>query len=320
MIDENIEKDVFEYEDYSDMGLVVRKSNELIEGRNYNTLVQNQLLDVSVAFAKKEKDGIYHAYWEVKDLDAFPGINRHNISKTLKEMEGDNSDVNKNYTVSTKDGFKKFPLVDTLEYDRKGHVHVRFTHGASQYFSKMKDNYTPNLLAITTQFKSMPTYRLYELCSAKAYILYTKNKDEVRFKYDIYELKSKIDPNPKFEFYEQELEKKLGRKVTAKEVYDYAPEKIEKWCVYYEFKRAVLEKAKKEIELYCKISNNNRAFSLDYEVVRSGIGGKVTDIILIITKAALITDEKYEDEDDVVTDDGIEIIPIAFSEEECRCY
>lgn len=304
------ETDIIEIDEMSELREIkVKKLNSLIEGRNSNTLQQNQIMDFSLAVAKMNEDGILEADWDVSMLENYPKIDRHNISRVLDEMEDSEATINKSYTIYHKEGgYTKIALIDTFKYDHMGHVHVRFTHGISSMYENFKENpYTSNDFAINSEFDKNLSYKIFWICSKYAFELYKYNKYQIRVNYDLYELKSKVYPSDRYEICEKELKKKLGRTPTAKEVYETYPDEkeLEKYKSWYDFKRYVLDRAKIEINEICKLKQVEYPFEFDYKKIGKK---KVTGVEFIITKSAVATSSGNK-EDDLETEEEETVVP-----------
>lgn len=265
-----IENGKEKYDLTSDM--VISRSNELIQARYKSSLLENQILVLSLMRAKRDEYGRPSVTISSNELLKLTGIKNHNIYKQLKDISKDLIDITFYLENSEDQKFKYFNLVNNAEYNN-GEFTINFTPDCNALLYELQGNFTTMSLAMLFSFSSNYSFRLYEVLKVHAYKI-----DSANTPYDVELLLS-------------DLKLQLGCINTdEKEVKDALksdnpdPDYIvnelatrKKYDAWYDFKRFVLDKAAKEI-------NEKTDLSISYKPIRSGRGAKIQRVRFTISR------------------------------------
>lgn len=297
---------------YKEQGLVVRRSNRFIQSKdNLRTLNQRKVIAYALATATLDSTGNPTSSFPVGDLTKYKGLDAKNISRTFKEMEK-NPDINRTIVIPAKDGgFELIGMIDSLKYSpSKGEVTVRFTQAIGEHIFDIAEGYTTNTISNLFLFRHTSSYRIYELLSIKEYAL---NEYETAYvTYDLCELKRMLGlVHKKHDYQEEKLRKELKREPTAREFFEAYPD-AEPYPVWADFRRHILDNAKKEFQMLA--DSGEQIFTFDYSTVKVN-KGKVYKVKFTITppKVKKTYDNNDSSKDIIVNDENGEDISIVSS-------
>ena len=171
-----------------------------------------------------------------------------------------------------------------------GKFYLYFSPFAKDYILDLKNKFTKLSLPTMISFKSVYTFRLYELLKSKYYKERTIN-------YSVAELKLEMGiVNADLEAVRKELKGK--NTPDFEKAVEVSPEKkLESWR---EFKRVALDVAVSEIN-----QSELTDILVDYRPVRKGRGGKITDLVFEVTPKNDIGDVSIMKQEEVsVSDEG----------------
>lgn len=280
----------------------VKKSNFLISAKYQSTLLENQLLLMSLQNVRENSKG------ELVSL-----IPSTQIMKLLNKQYGEF------YTQLQKVAMKLLKNVVMIEDEEKKWFHasnivsdaissegnfiVKFNNTMKPLIMNLTMKYTPLDTRIMIQFTSTASFRLYEVLKSKCY--YPKYVDEdkktnvFQHEFDLAELKVTLGAvdlsderiariindkkNPDYDKLLKDIQKMSEKDKTINKP---------KYSTWYDFKRYILDKAVPEI-------NEKSDIFVEYDVVRKGYGGKISKIIFTISNV---------DRDIVIEND--EVVPV----------
>lgn len=249
----------------------VRKANFLISAKYKSTLLENKLLLLSISKCQnfeKGKDGVLVAKIRASELKEFLNANNgsfyQQLETTSRNMTG------KTIGISDPEE-KKFDYMAIVirAYYENSVLTVEFNPHLEKYILGIKKNYTPLNTDIMCSFKSVFTFRLYEIIRSLAYTpkgqrvpdVYSVKQSVAELKLELGVVNSNDDKikrllnNSKSPDYERAVE------LSGDKSYD-------NWA---NFKRKVLDVAVKEM-------NEKSDIHIEYTTERSGVGGKVVAV------------------------------------------
>ena len=315
----------------------VKKSNNLIQSLGKTTLLSNKVFLTSL-LKIEERTGVPEAEKEYyrklekasgtdfstglvaefrnSDLRNIMGSKSGSYYTNIAElMDPTNSKSLRNQWVimvkNPEDGLygSTDVITSTLYDDKNGKLYIKFSNEPKikKELHELKNNYTLLNYNLMMQFRSIYSYRIYELLMSRIGRedgITKEKKDEYMFTYGLSELKYLLgildpyinkdvraalsEPYPDFEKIEEMIS---GENVMPR---------------YNDFKKYTLVKAKKEIDELTE-------FIFDYTPVRNGRGGKVVSVDLIMrrkNKANNQTEKKTltEEEKDQLLDEIADLI------------
>lgn len=252
--------------------LVISRSNELIQARYKSSLLENQILVLSLMRAKRDEFGRPSVTISSNELLKLTGIKNHNIYKQLKDISKDLIDITFYLENPEDQKFKYFNLVNNAEYNN-GSFTINFTPDCNALLYELQGNFTTMSLSMLFSFSSNYSFRLYEVLKVHAYKI-----DSANTPYDVElslaDLKLQLgcintdekkvkdalksdDPDPDY----------IVNELATKKKYD----------AWYDFKRFVLDRAMKEI-------NEKTDLSISYKPIRSGRGAKIQYVKFTISR------------------------------------
>lgn len=230
--------------------------------------------------------------------------------------------------------FDFLPINSRMSYSG-GTLEIRYNSELKSYLTNLKTNFTVLNLETMLSFKSLYSFRLYELLKSKAfYQKYENHEHRIHIYYSVAELKLKLgivdpedpiikaeldkNPAPDYEkvvaVYEEEqkakaeaavriMEERLKDKdITPKEKKTLLIKEKQKYfptyCEWRVLKGEMLDPALAEIE---KLADD---IDIEYELRKNGRGGKVTgiDFFVAIPETKIQTKEKEELSEDAKLD------------------
>ena len=228
--------------------LSLQKSNTLVSAKYKSSLLENQIMAVSLTRIEMENGGdnalVARLYpGELKRLIGSAG----NIYRTLKKV----AQTMTGHTMFIEDGkgnFKAWAMVNNADYV-DGIFTVEFNKNLRQHILGLEKNYTSYELSVLTDFKRNSSFRLYELLKSHIY----KSKKEVNngrvdVEYNISELRFMIglangdDPGVR------NAMATMGNNIDWDILYSKLDKKDRKYESWYDFRRYVVDAAKQELE------------------------------------------------------------------------
>ncbi len=260
------------------------KQNIFINAKYRASLMENKIL--ALAFAninniQKLEDGSYASIFSPSELRKLLGKKNDKnlyteLDETAKHMTAGGTTIG--VSNPEKRTFDYIALVIRATYDKN--FIIRWNPAIIKLKDTIEGHYTMLCLPAMLSFKSVYSLRIYELL--KSARDYKKSLDKKLYKKELNEYKIEVGLS---EFKLQlgivnANDEKIKKLLLGKNInYDNAVEKAdqkdyERWD---NFKRCVLEKAKKEIN-----TKIDTGLYIDYEVVRAGKGGKISGLIFTI--------------------------------------
>lgn len=275
---------------------IYRKSNALILSRSTPSLITNKLLMICTLRAEKKKDGSLVAQIPGNCLKQMFNSRSNSFYDRVKDScySKDTSDNGTlmDYRAIFEDDenhrFSAHTLVTDAEF-QNGVLSVTFNPKMEKYITGMKNNYTSLDTSEMMSLNSIYSWRLLELFRKDATIQkWLAEKEGKEFKepcvveYDLINLKLMLGiidgSNPKVfkalkEFDRDQIES-----------YDQSSMRY-----FNNFKNNVLECARKELQ-------EKTTIRFEYQLVRSGLGGKTSAIQFYVYKNQPERDEEPEEE------------------------
>lgn len=252
--------------------LMIRKSNTLISGKFKTSILENKIM--AIALTRIEiKDGCPVARLYPGEIKQLLGKNTDtNIYKKLKRtaklMTGHQIVIE-----DSKGNFSIFTMVNNADYVDKQFI-ITFNKNMTPFVHQLKNNFTTYEVATLMKIEKAHSYRLYELLKKEIYRSDPNiNNGVVTKEYGLSELKCTIGlANTD----EAGVQRAIADGKSWDEIY-YNVVKDKSFEVWYEFRRQVLEVAKKELAEKSDII-------FDYEPLKYGSGAKVRRIRFYIAK------------------------------------
>lgn len=271
MVSEVSDKEKEQAIEQIDRNATVKKSNAVISARYKATLLENQLTSICLSRVK-EQNGEYIATITASEIKQIFGMKEDN-SKIYKRLFTAAENMS-GRSIAAEDGKGNFDIVSVITgaHYRDGVFSLEFNPKMKSYLFELKDKYTSYTLANVLDFKSEYSFRIYELCKMEAWKLNDKMPVNV-VEYGLSELRCIIGDVDTSSRKLQAMMKE--KKPDWDKIVELAPEKSHtRWD---NFRRQVLEVAKKEINSQCDIC-------IDYSPVKSGRGAKVVKVKFFIKK------------------------------------
>ncbi len=274
-----------------DVNKTYKKSNILIGGKYRSSLLENQLMAISLSLLDVHRisveDGALVQRIKVADLQKLMHIKGNSfhdrLSSAAESLTGK--------TVGFDDGENFDYVAIIIRATKEGGVFtIRYNPDVENYILNLKSNYTVLNLEQTLKFKrSVYSFRLYELLRSRAYFHKgeEKTKDKVfEIKYNLSELKLAIGViNAENERVKKVL--KRSKNPDYEKAAEASTEKVlEDWRA---FKRIALDKPIAEI-------NEITDINVTYKTIKQGQGGKICGIVFYVTYKIPDTPEKIDKE------------------------
>lgn len=299
-----------------------KKSNFLISAKYKSTLMENKLLTLGLANVKKDSNGNLISEMPAGYIRSMIQPEKKNGSFYDQLFETSIRMTSRQFIIQDENGFDIFHLTPRAKYEKQvGVFRIYWEKELEQYIHEVQKNYTTLSLETFMRFSSVYSYRLYELVKSKMYVPKYADRSTVvdgfyKYTMSLAELKLSMGV---VDASEDKVQKILVSRISGSDKPDYekavdaAKEKTyERW---QKFKVSVLEVAIKEI-------NEKTDISISYDTVRSGKGGKVTNVIFEIQKKSIQTSMKERDlsaeEKDVVLDEILDLIEEKITIKDCK--
>lgn len=294
----------------------VKKSNNLIQSLGKTTLLSNKVLLTSL-LKIEERNGVpdsekeyYRRLEKASGTDFTQGLVAEFKNSDLRNVMGNKSgsyyanimelmdptnekSLRHQWIIMVKnpeDGLygSTDVITSTLYDDKNGKLYIKFSNEPKikKELYELKNNYTLLDYNLMMRFKSIYSYRIYELLMSRIGRedgIYKEKRDEYIFTYDISELKyllGILDP-----YINKDVRLALSEPYPDFEKIETMISDEHVMPRYNDLKKYTLEKAKKEID---EITD----FIFDYSPVRNGRGGKVVSVDLIMKRKVKINTEK----------------------------
>lgn len=259
-----------------------KKSNSLVSAKYKSTLVENKILALSLSKANKmiaeyiEVEGedepvkVYTSVLKSSEIKNALGISSKNMASQMKTIYDKMSDKKIGMTKENGDfGYRN--LVIGGDYSN-GELKLYYNPLLSSYYKEVSRNYTMLSLSTMMKFKSVHSFRLYELLKKECYTnnnkpskpsLDTGESTVYFFNYSVAELKLMIGV---VNAESAAVKNILNKNGDFEKAVEKAEEKgFERWC---DFKRRCIDPAILEI-------NDLTEMQVTYSLKKSGQGGKV---------------------------------------------
>ena len=266
-----------------------KKSNTLVGAKYKSTLIENKLLALSLSKADEmkseevmingEKAKVFTSVMKSSEIINTIGLTSKNISSQLnaayRKMQS------RQIGIEDENGqFAYRSLFIGADYIN-GEFKLYYNPLLGNFYKEVKTNFTPLSLGVMMSFKSVHSFRLYELLRKECYItnknakVYEEEEGKIKyiFNYSVAELKLMLGVvNADSQAVRNALVSKKGAPDYEKAVDASVEKGFKRWS---DFNRRCIEPAVKEI-------NENTEMCVDYELEKSGQGGKVHSITFIV--------------------------------------
>lgn len=251
-----------------------KKSNFLISAKYKSSLLENKILAVSLTKVRKDENG-----------QLISTVTASELKKYMKKTNGSFYDqlyscadnlANRQIVMEDRENnkFMILNIVQTALYDN-GKFTIKYNSDLEKYLYGLQQNFTKLSLPVMMSFKSVYSFRLYELLKSKAYYPRDKKKSENLFRitFSLSELKLDLGAvNSSYDRVQRVLK-------SSSPDYDKAVEaaKEKTFARWGDFKDRVIDVAVKEIN-----SLPEACMNVSYELGKSGRGGKVYEVSFIV--------------------------------------
>ena len=303
-----------------------KKSNTIINARYSASLLEQKMLALSLASAKKY-DGRIEAHLSVNQVRKLMGKEYKSFYSALKTA-GVNLSRLQIMTESPEDHSWTVENLFKKVTSTNGDFTAVFNDDFEDNILNLQSSYTVLEIPTLAKFNKMASIRLYETLKSKCYYpktyagvrdgryMIVMSVDELRCLMgacdlthpkivNIFDNSTSIDYAKVLDTARKLAEEDKNKDIPSKDKY-----KKPKWEDWFEFKRSALEPAIEEINELTKGNNDVKDIIVHYEPETSGAGGKVTQIKFMIMDTSYI---KNEPEHEIDIDDLIDEIRDLFS-------
>ncbi|MBQ7429166.1 MAG: replication initiation protein [Butyrivibrio sp.] len=272
------------------------KGNLLITAKYRSSLLENKLLAIALANIQnsyEDDNGNLISELKASEIKKLMGDSSNSIYRHLEpiaqQMTG--------RTIGMKDPEREifdYKSVVTHAHYENGTFTIEFNHLLKDQIIDIQNKYTVLNLPTMLLFKSVYSFRLYELLKSMSYIPKgQKRNDEDKnweLKFQLSELKLELGVvNANSDRVQKILSNK--KHPNFDEAVKAAPEQV--FEQYRDFKRRVLDVAVAEI-------NEKTEINVEYETLKSGRGGKVNAIIFYVSYDNVAQKEEIVKTEEVV--------------------
>lgn len=255
------------------------KGNLLITAKYRSSLLENKLLAIALANIQnsyEDDNGNLISELKASEIKKLMGDSSNSIYRHLEpiaqQMTG--------RTIGMKDPEREifdYKSVVTHAHYENGTFTIEFNHLLKDQIIDIQNKYTVLNLPTMLLFKSVYSFRLYELLKSMSYIPKGQKRNEEdknwELKFQLSELKLELGVvNANSDRVQKILSNK--KHPNYDEAVKAAPEQV--FEQYRDFKRRVLDVAVSEI-------NEKTEINVEYETLKSGRGGKVNAIIFYVS-------------------------------------
>lgn len=275
-----------------------QKSNFLISAKYRSTLLENKLLMLGLANIKKNDQGELVTEMRASYLRQMIQDGKKNGSFYDQLYDTSLRMTSRQFVIQDENGFDIFHLTPRAKYEKgNGIFTIYWEKGLEQYLYMVKKNYTNLSIGTFMKFKSVFSFRLYEILKSKMYVPKYYDKDVAVndfFKIEMSIAELKLDMGAV-----DASEPNVQRILTPKNYYGEQPDyekavsiaKSKNYEGWHQFKTCCLDKGIAEI-------NEKTDIDVSYDTIRSGRGGKVTDVIFYVSKTDTPKKQKELSEDE----------------------
>jgi len=251
-----------------------KKSNFLIGAKYKSSLLENKVLAISLTKVRKDESG-----------QLISTVTASELKKYMKKTNGSFYDqlyscadnlANRQIVMEDRENnkFMILNIVQTALYDN-GKFTIKYNSDLEKYLYGLQQNFTKLSLPVMMSFKSVYSFRLYELLKSKAYYPRDKKRPENLFRitFSLSELKLDLGAvNSSYDRVQRVLK-------SSTPDYDKAVEaaKEKTFARWGDFKDRVIDVAVNEINSMAEACMN-----VSYELGKAGRGGKVYEVSFIV--------------------------------------
>ena len=248
------------------------KSNLLIGSKYRSSLLENKILAIALANIDRvqmQKDGSLISCIPLSEVTHLLGNTNGSCYDQLKAVAREMTGRTVGFENDQEKRFKYIVVIQETAYG-EGKLTIEFNRKMKEYITDIKKNFTILSLETMVKFKSVYSFRLYELLKSMAY---KKKKDApsrntYRIEFGMSELRLDLGiVNSGLDSVKRVLNERFPDYDRAVEV---SPEKV--YGTWYDFRRYVIEVAIKEI-------NQKTDMEVSYETIKEGKAHKVSRII-----------------------------------------
>lgn len=256
-----------------------KKSNFLISAKYESSLIENKIIAYSLSKALdfKEDPNSKILYSEIKasELKSILNGNEGSFYSQLKNIAPILTGRVIGMTNSSERTFEFISIISHAKYENSV-LMIGWNPLLKNYLSNLENNFTLLNLDLMMSFKSIWSFRLYELLRSKCYPKYYNwDKEYFEINYNLSELKFEIGVA---DAGDDDVRKILDNKQLSEEDFDLALKKAEqksaaKYKHWNDFKKKVLDPSVSEIN-ELELSD----IDVSYDLIKSGYGGEVRNI------------------------------------------
>ncbi len=261
------------------------KSNFLIGAKYKSSLLENKIMAISLEKIQKKEyfdageEGGLICEIKASELRKLLDANSGSFYKQLEPVALAMTSRTIGMTDPDKREFEYISVINKAKY-KDGIFTIKYNSDLKKYISNLQNNFTILELTTMLKFKSVYSFRLYELLRSKAYYPKGEKKSDNAFliSFSLSELKLDMGVvNAELDSVRRELSNK--KDPDFDKAVEKSPEKTFK--TWYDFRRKVLDVATNEI-------NEKTDMSVEYEAKKSGRGAKVygVDFTVILGAAS----------------------------------
>lgn len=276
------------------------KLNALISSKYKASLLSNRIMAICLSridSAIEDKEGGLTVKIKGSEIQKMLGVKGNNFFPQLDKAAQTMTGRSIGWSDPQKGEFEYTVVVTRASY-LDNEFCIEFNKHMKQYLQNIKQNFTVYSLKIMLSWKSVYSFRLFELLKSKAYPPKGEKTNKFRIEFDLNELKLDLGVVNAELASVQSVLKDTKRAPDYERAVKASPEKI--YTTWYELRRYCIDVAVNEI-------NNlpECGMHVDYDVVKSGKGGKVHRIIFFVeTNYNHKEDDtevvKEEDKDDIL--------------------
>lgn len=281
------------------------KSNYLISAKFQSTLLENQLLAMSLQRVHMEGNNLISEI-SASEIKVLLGKTYQDFYIQLKKTALRLLNNVIMIEDPEKKKFKGSNIITDCESE-DGNFKITYNIGMKEIITGLKNNFTKLNLNVMVKFSSASTFRIYELLKSKCYHPKgIEGSNIYQIEYDIAELKITLGAvdithpqiAPMLNGKESPNYKKILEEAAAlaKRDSSFKKPKFDKW---YDFKRQVIDVGVEEI-------NNKSDIQVTYNTLKSGKGGKINKIIFTVTTEQTPTIVGTEEKNSINPDELIE--------------
>lgn len=276
------------------------KSNFLIGAKYKSSLLENKVMAVSlnkIKDAEEDKEGTLIVRLKASELkkllDSKSGSFYSQLDKVGSSMTGRVIGMSDPET----ERFHYMSVINNAHYEN-GVLTLEYNKNLNKYLKNIKQNFTILNLETMLDFKSVYSFRLYELLKSRAYYPkgVTRTDNTFVVSYDLAELKLDLGViNAELDKVKKILND--SKSPNYEEAMEASPEKV--FTTWFEFRRNCIDVAVNEINE----KRDKTEMEVQYRPKKSGQGGKVYGVDFFIR----LFKSKTENSNQTVNNDGSEL-------------